>query len=549
MRRRGLVAAGFAVLLVASVFAAVPGVGVAQQAGSGGAQQSGQVIGRPDLSFATSTGELAPGASTELSIAVTNRGQIRSAGPERHESRVTTARGLTLSVDDEDVPIEVDAGTISVGNLPTGSVPTDPVGLSIANDAEPGTYEVPIEYEYQYTHVANYDSTGVEYRDATRTDTGELEIRVREGANFEIVSTDSQAQVGDTGDVAVTLENTGTQTARSPSVTVTSGTGAVTFDSGGESATAAVGEWAPGENRTVAYSVSVAPGSPSRNYTADLTVDYTDASGIDRSTAPKELTIEAAGEQTFAFENVSSSLHVGEEGTISGTVTNTGPQTASSVVVQYADNGSALVPVERSTAVGPLEPGADASFSLPVEVVSEARAGAKSVSFAVQYRNQDGDRRRYADLDVTADVGQERDQFDVAIQNRTVEAGSTQTVTVEATNNLDETVSDVEARLFAEDPLDAGDDNEGYVQSVEPGETVTLTYELSAAAGATAGKTYPVSFDFRYDDERGNSHLSNTIRVPVEVTSSDGGGLPMGTILLVGLVLVGVGAVVRYRRD
>ncbi|WP_242611667.1 COG1361 S-layer family protein [Natrinema hispanicum] len=104
-------------------------------------------------------------------------------------------------------------------------------------------------------------------------------------------------------------------------------------------------------------------------------------------------------------------------------------------------------------------------------------------------------------------------------------AGNEQALTVEVTNNLNQTVTDVEARIFADDPLSTGDDDTGYVESLKPGESVTMSFELSAAESATE-KTYPVSFDFRYDDERGNSQLSNTIRVPMSVSSSDGWWLP-----------------------
>lgn len=531
---------GVALLVVLSMVAAVPGIATAQQ--------SGQVVGSPDLSFGSSIEGLSPGQTTELSIGVTNRGSIRNAGPERHENRVTTARGMTFEVDDSDVPIDVETGQVTVGNLPTGSIDVGPFPVSVSADAEPGTYEVPIEYEFQYTRIARYDGTNVEYQDNTRTETGTLEIEVSDRPNFQLVSKNSSAQVGDSGEVSVTLENTGSQVAGDASVTVSDDSGSLTFDAGSQSATAAVGQWAPGETRTVNYSVSVAAGASARTYTTDLTVSYTDVGGVDRTSPVLDLAIPVSGEQTFTLTDVTSELYVGEDGEISGTVTNTGPQVARSVVVQYADEASNVVPIEQSVAVGTLEPGASSSFSLPIEVVSEARAGAKSLSIAVQYRNQDGDRQRYEKLDVLADVASEREQFSVALQNRTIEAGGARTITVEVTNNMEQTASDVEARLFADDPLDPGDTDEGYVESIDPGETVTVTFGLSAGSSAAADKTYPISFDFRYDDERGNSHLTNTIRVPVDVTAG-GGGSPLSTIVLVGLALVGVGAFVWYRRN
>lgn len=517
--------------------------------GAVSAQQSGQVVGQPDLEFTTATGEFAPGTAGELTLSVTNRGQINRGGPSQYENRVTTARGVTVDIQDDSGPINIETGQISLGNVPTGSAEAGPIPITVSENAEPGTYRIPVEYEYQYTRIADYDSVGVEYSDFTRSESGSITIEVKNKPLFEIVSRDSNAQVGDTGDVTVTLQNTGSEVANDASITATSQSPSMTFDSGAESSSASVGTWEPGENKTINYSVSHAADAPDRTYSANVVVDYTDTDGLSQTSRQFTLGIPTAPEQSFAVDNITSDLRVSEDGYISGTVTNTGPETANNVVVRYADNDSNIIPIERSAAVGTLEAGESASFRLPIEVNSEAREGSKSLSFNVRYRNTDGDQRRYTKLDVRADIAPERDQFLVDVQEETVEAGGDRTITVEVTNNLNQTVTDVEARLFADDPLDAGDNSEGFVQSMEPNETVTLTFELSAAASATPQKTYPISFDFRYDDERGNSQLSNTIRVPIDVTSSSDDGLPLSVIAFVGIAIIGIAGIVLYRRD
>jgi hypothetical protein len=145
------------------------------------------------------------------------------------------------------------------------------------------------------------------------------------------------------------------------------------------------------------------------------------------------------------------------------------------------------------------------------------------------------------------DIAPERDRFGVAVADRTIEAGGDRTLSVEVTNNLDEEVSDVEARLFADDPVATGDTDTGYAQSIAPGESVTMTFDLSATGSVTPGSTYPISFDFRYDDADGNSQLSDTVRVPIDVTAAEGGGLPL-PLLAVGILLVAGVAAVYYRR-
>ena len=57
--------------------------------------------------------------------------------------------------------------------------------------------------------------------------------------------------------------------------------------------------------------------------------------------------------------------------------------------------------------------------------------------------------------------------------------------------------------------------------------------------------------DFRYTDSDGDSKLTDSYRLSIDVTepSDDGGGLPLGP-LLIGLVVVGgVGGVLWRRRN
>ena len=517
-------------------------------AGIGGAlaqSQSGEVIGQPEISFGTATGEVSTGTATEITVTVTNRGRITKGGASQYEDRVTTARAMTVGFDDDGIPVDVDAGQISVGNVPTGAVQQD-ISITIAEDVEPGTYELPIEYEYQSTRIADYDQFGVDYSDRTRTREDSITVEVTEDARFEVADIDASIQIGDQSDVSLTLRNTGTEPARDASVATESRSEALTFDSGGDSSTAFVGNWPAGETRTINYSVALADDATLRGYTLDLEVDYQDIDGIAQTSEPMTTGVRTIEAQSFAIGDVGSSLRVGEDGDVTGTVTNTGPQPADSVVVRYADDSATVTPREESVAVGTLESGESADFQLPLDVSTDAEAGAKSFDFAVQYRNQDDDQRNYTKLDVLAEVAPQRDQFDVELEDRTIEPGGSRTISVTVTNNLDETATDVEGRLFADDPLDTGSTDTGYVESIDPGETATMSLELTAAGSATPQKAYPISFDFRYDDADGNSQLSDTVRIPIETTEAAEGGPPVVPIVVV-VVIVAVGVSLWYR--
>jgi sialidase-1 len=525
------------------VVGAIPAVATAQ------ASQSGGVIGNPEITFATSSGAFSAGTTGELTVSVVNRGLIIEHGASQYEDEVMTARGLTFEVDDEDAPINVQTGRVSVGNFPTGSTEKT-VSVTVSEDAEPGTYQLPVNYEYSYTRWIRYGpSEPTDGSDSTRTETGSITIQVKEDARFEIVGTNATTQVGDDSDISFTLQNTGSEVARGASVNAESKSSSLTFESGDTSSTASVGDWEPGENRTITYNAALGSGSAVRAYSLDLMVNYDDTDGIGRTSDPITTTVESIPVQSFAISNLSSSLRVGEDGMITGSIKNTGPNTVRSVAVRPVENSESVIPSEDSTAVGSLDAGESKSFRLPLEITGEAEVGEKLLNVDVQYRDGDGDRRTYDKLDLLATIEPDRDEFELAVADRTITVGNSRVVTVEVTNNLNETVTDVETRLFADDPLSAGASDTSYIESLEPGESETLAFEVTAASSATAGSTYPISFDFRYTDSDGNTHLSDTFRKPLDAAPQTGGGPPIALILGLVVVVVGGVAVVYWRRD
>ncbi|TYT61622.1 exo-alpha-sialidase [Natrialba swarupiae] len=456
---------------------------------------------------------------------------------------MTTARNVRVDADASGTPLTVESGEVSVGSVTENQPNEAPIAVSVPDDVDAGTYTIDLDVSYSHTYQRS--GNGVT-DDRSRTWSTSIDVEVDDDARFTITDAKTDAQVGDSGTMEATVENVGDETARDVTVVLESSSAGFAF---GESAqdSAWIGELSPGESTTVEYDVAVAPNAPVRGYTLDGTVQFKTDDGLQRVDESPSVGVTPNAEQQFSVTDVESDLHVGEDGDLHGVVTNDGPADAQNVVVQFTDESPNVIPIEQGVSVGSLEAGESTSFRLPIEVSGEAEPVARTIDLGVQYRNTAFEQRFYEDVEVVADVEPKRDQFEVDVLEREIAAGDEHHVTVEVTNNLDQTVTDVEARLFADDPLDS-DDDEGFVEELEPGESVTMTFHLSADSSAAA-KTYPVSVDFRYDDERGNSQLSNTIRVAIDVTES-GGGLPgflIGTIVLTGLGL-GAGAYVYQRR-
>ena len=504
-------------------------------------QTAGVIRGSPELTVTAPRPEVTPGRTNEVTLQIINDGDMDLGTPQTREV-VTTARNVRLTADGGDTPFTVETGTIGLGSV-TETAPREvPIAVSVPNGTEAGSYELDVELEYSYTRQQSGD---VSY-DEKETVDAEVELEVTEDARFRIVDVTTDAQIGDQGVLEAEIRNVGATAANDATVALESSSAGLGLGQGTSDA-ALIESIAPGETVTVPYDASFAATAPERKYAISGSVSFETPDGIPQVDEGLSAGVAPLGEQTFAVRDVESSLRVGEDGELRGTVTNDGPVAANNVVVQYADESGSVIPIERSTAVGTLGPGESADFTLPIAIGGEAEAGLRSLGLAVQYRNDGGEARLYDEVAVDTEVAPERDRFTVAVENRTIDAGGTRTVEVAVTNNLEETASDVESRLFADDPLDTGTTDTGYVQSLEPGETTTMTFELTTTGSATAGSTYPISLDFRYDDADGDSHLSDTYRVPIDVTESEGGGIPI-PVIVVALLVIGTGGLVLYRR-
>ena len=620
------------------------------------APAAADVEGNPEIDAALTDNTVTPGEETRLELQLINRGDVDSGSARNPQwaDRVTTARGLTATVQDEDVPIDVRTGTQAVGTLPEGSAPPISVPITVDDDASPGTYTVDVEVEYTYTSRID-DNDGDETQRTVRR-TVPVTLEIEDDASFDVVAVDSEVRAGSTETVSLTVENGGSTTAadatlalESPNADLTVGgaasgtrsvgtlapgeqttveyevtatpdthtgtyattltaqyetdgvsrvsdqtvalspdpqqefnvvnatsavpvadTGTVTVQlrndgplavddaevrlestsgqftfQGSASASRFVGPWAPNETRTVTYDVGATEDAESREYTLSAAVTYRDDDG-DTATAPsRSLGVTPAPEQTFAVSNTSATLAVGKDGQLRGTVTNTGGRTVDSAVVRFLSQSETVTAIETEAPVGNLAPGESVNFQLPLEVSSSAEAGLKQFSLSVQYRNADDQQRESDTVDIRADVGPDADDFALDTNGTSVSAGDSTRLEVEVTNNGDDVYTDISAKLFAESPLSANDD-EAFIARLEPGESETVVFSVGASSGALA-KTYPLSMDFQYDAEDGDTLTSDTYRLPVDVTEdSDGGGLPVVPIA-VALVLLVVG-VYAYRR-
>jgi hypothetical protein len=505
------------------------------------AQTDEQIGGSPALQLFASQRTVPSGAESTVTLDILNTGEMVFGN--QLDPRITTARGLTLEVDDSDVPIEFDDGRTVVGDVSTAASPVQvPLDVTVPDDVPDGEYEVEVTADYRYTFEIIPEFN--DHKDRTGTETFDVTIVVDDGARFAIVETETDAQVGGGGDVTATLRNVGDERARDAIVTgTTTGSGAVIGDG---SADAFVGDWAPGENRTVTFDSTIAPSFGSGAYALVTSVDYRDPDGIGATSPTSRAGVVPVPEQSFSLDGVDGTLEVGYSGTVSGTLTNEGPLAVDDAVL-IADPQSDRVTVgERRYALPVVPAGESVEFSFDADVSGSAAPGPRQFRFTTEYTN--GDATISVDETRRIEVAPRQPEFALTADNVTVPAGETRQIAFEITNQRPETLSSINAGLYADSPLSAPND-EAFVDELAPGESTEITFEVAAASGASV-ETHPIELDFRYDDERGNDRISDVTQYPVSVTEpTDDGGLPL-VPLGVGLLLVvaGVGAFILYRR-
>ncbi|MFB6224749.1 MAG: COG1361 S-layer family protein [Haloarcula sp.] len=393
---------------------------------------------------------------------------------------------------------------------------------------------------YQFDLQVDFDDTDGVRKSATASSIGITPAREQ---TFTVAGTDSDVAVSGSGTYNVTLRNDGPVAVSDATVMLTSQSSAITFGNAA-STSQFVGAWKPGETRTISVDASASGDARTQSYALSASVSYDDPEGDAGVEDDISLGLTPEPEQSFAMGDVESTLQAGDDGTLEASLTNTGDRTVRNVVLNWESNHENISPKETQYAVGNLEPGESTTVSFDADVSDNANAGPRQFDFVASYRNSEGDKRESDTLEIQESVDGSADEFIVETTNASVNVGGSSTLEVTITNDAGKPLTDIEAKLFAESPISVSDD-QAYVNSLEPGESATIEFGISAS-GAAMMKNYPVSMDFQYEEPDGDTPVSDTYRVPVSVTSSDGGSSPLTAII--GVVLVSVLAIGGYLR-
>ncbi|MFW5922212.1 MAG: COG1361 S-layer family protein [Halodesulfurarchaeum sp.] len=481
---------------------------------------------------------------------------VAGVGPVSVELSNTAGKDLedlavTATAQDSEIYLGTEGsqtGSASLERLPAGETRNVTFRVGATTNAVNRTYPLAIDVEY-----ADED-------DNQNTNTETVDFRPRAEPQIQIVDVDHDVPVGSTGLVRFDLRYDGPVNASEAVVTATSDTDAMFLGTGGTepmevqgvtleppetgtpTAQAFVGEWPAGETRSVYFRAGFDEDAIVRQYVTDLTIAYENEDGDSMPERTRSIGIEPLPEQEFTFDRVESDLYVGEEGDLLVNVSNGRDRPVEGVVVTAQSQEQNVDFYNSRHAVGSLGPGESSTASFRLGITEEAEPGPRVMEVSARYRDPQGDIQETDSRDVLVSIGDSRDAFDLAVESVAFAPGEEDTLEVTVTNQRNETLSDIQAQLFTDDPLDSEDDS-AFIPGLDPGESETVVLDLSVAGSATE-KTYSASMDFRFDNARGDSELTDTYRVPVTVAEGDS---ELGPLFLI-LVLLGLlGLIAAWR--
>lgn len=243
-------------------------------------------------------------------------------------------------------------------------------------------------------------------------------------------------------------------------------------------------------------------------------------------------------------------LNVGTEGYLNLKIKNTGSEDGTKAVVKILRSGnSPVVPTDSSVYIGDFPSGSTVECRYKVSVSGSAESQAYPVDVAVVYKNKDGDFVTTRTDTVGIPVGGKVD-FDVISLPAEMNPGSKRVISVEYINTGETTVYSAQGRISAVDPFTSNDDI-AYLGDLGRGESVIASYEVSVDRSATI-KEYGLDSEIRYRDALGNTYISDTMKVKVNVTAPAGIvsvlSNPVYLSIIVAAVIGIIYLIYRYRK-
>jgi hypothetical protein len=366
------------------------------------------VSGKPDLqATVVGSGELTVGQIGAVQVMVQNVGSF-SGDVEDPADQVmamgyitatgvplgpcTTAIGITAISTSSVSSIEVLGGEATLGTLSRGMSTVQPVTfqLYVQEDAEPGTYNLDLRFEYQYLKDVDWLNPGgttpqFDFHWGDRVEEEEITITVV-GTYFSAIVTQTEGiRAGGTGTITLDVKNSGALEAYDVTAEIVPGSsvspiGQASF----------LGDMPGGSSVTTQLKASVSSKAIAQNSSVDILINYEDARNLPRQSL---LTIGVMIEAKLDFEvepvQVEGHLTPGSKAVIAIPIVNAGDYVADDAVARInIVNPFATAPfstTDDTSVIGTLEPGEIGLAKFNISVDSDALPEPYMLEVQVEY--------------------------------------------------------------------------------------------------------------------------------------------------------------------
>ena len=427
----------------------------------------------------------------------------------------------------------------------------------IGNMDAGSSYSVPLEVQFKKGSVGRSHPVSISLSYSDKFGESKTSETITSGISptsdngrFSISEVSNDISLGQEGIIHLTLTNDAPDAITNSRVSVTSTDTKLSFG-GSNAAEYVIGPWSQSSSKDISFKASLSESSNVRPYPLILTIHYKTSDNSDRASDPITIGITPLGEQTFNIKDARSNLSVGSEGELVGKILNNGPQSVENAVIIFQSDLNTISAIEEEYAIGTLSPGDSESFKFSLDISESATEGKRQVSLTIRYRDSDGKSHLSEPLDVILDISNKKDAFEISPINSVFVPGSGSLLTLQVTNTGTETISDISAKIFPESPISAKDDT-AFISELLPGENKQIIFDISISNSALV-KVYPLDLDFQYDTSSGDTLLSDTYQIPIDVTleTRRGGSSSIPIVpILVAIIAATIGALyIRRNRQ
>lgn len=242
---------------------------------------------------------------------------------------------------------------------------------------------------------------------------------------------------------------------------------------------------------------------------------------------------------------VSDEINAGGEGYVTITLKNDGKTTGHKAIAKLNRSGSSpIIPVDSTVYIGEFAPLSEVSVKFKISVSSDGEAQEYPLEIEVDYENDDGEKLSSISKRFGVPVD-EKISFLITSETPVMTPGEKKVLEITYRNEANTTAYGVESRLSAVGSFSSKDDL-AYLGDMKSGESAVARYEVSLSSEAV-DKTYALDSEVRYKDVHDNTHISDTIKVEVNVVKNQSSGMTPILILIVVIIIAG-GAFYFYKQ-